>query len=66
MATLNQQKAEIDNLSHEQMARYWRFGTGKKEWYDSTKPISVYFRERLYVHFGGFTPEISKRISFTS
>ncbi len=57
-------KSEIDALSHEEICRAWRFGTGRKEWFDSTEPISSYFKERLFNHFGGFTPEISKRIGW--
>lgn len=57
-------KDEIDALTHEEMCRYWRFGGGKPEWFDSTKQESTYFHDRLFVHFGGFTPEISKKIGW--
>ena len=56
--------AEIDALSHEDMCRMWRFGTMKPEWRDSRFPASAYFKERLWTHFGGFTPEISKSIGW--
>lgn len=58
------EKAEIDNLSHEEMCRHWRFGTGKRIWFDSTNELAGYFKDRLFNHFGGFTPEISKRIGW--
>ena len=62
--TIEESKKEIDGLTHEQMCRCWRFGTGKPEWFDSTNELSDYFRERLFVHFGGFNSEISKRIGW--
>lgn len=57
-------KNEVDQLSHEEICRHWRFGTGKKIWQDGLHPISNYFKNRLFNHFGGFTPEISKRIGW--
>jgi hypothetical protein len=57
-------KAEIDALSHEEMCRMWRFGTRKAEWKDGAHPAGRYFTERLWNHFGGFTPEISKSIGW--
>lgn len=63
-AELERDKQEIDALSHECMCRHWRFGTGKREWFDTSNPLSEYFKNRLFVHFGGFTPEISKRIGW--
>ena len=62
--SFEEQKDEVNNLSHEQIAKFWRYGNGKKEWYDATNPISTYFTDRLYVHFGGITPQISKRIGW--
>lgn len=59
-AEFEKNKREIDELSHMGMCRIWRFGGGKPEWFDSTNPLSKYFKERLFDHFGGFTPEISK------
>lgn len=57
-------KAEIDGLSHFQMCSMWRKGTGNKAFFDSSNPISAYFRDRLFKHYGGFTPEISKQIGW--
>ncbi len=59
-----QQKQEIDKLTHVEMCRAWRFGNGKPEWFDNTCEASKYFTERLFNHFGGFTPEISKKLGF--
>lgn len=58
------EKAEIDNLSHEEMCRQWRFGTMKPIWRDSGSELCEHFKMRLFGHFGGFTPEISKRIGW--
>lgn len=62
--TFDELKAEIDQLSHIDMCRMYRFGQGNKEFFDNTNPISKYFNERLFKHFGGFTPEISKQIGW--
>ena len=62
--TFEEQKAEIDNLTHEELCRMWRFGSGDPAYFDKRSPISQYFSDRLFKHFGGFTPEISKRIGW--
>jgi len=59
-----QLKAEIDKLSHREMCHMWRFGAGNRAYFDTTNPISQYFSDRLFKHFGGFTPEISKSIGW--
>ncbi len=59
-----EQKQEIDNLSHLEMCRAWRFGKGKKEWFNKGFEASSYFHKRLFEHFGGFTPQISKQIGW--
>ena len=57
---------EVNNMSHYTMCRYWRFGAppGKEIYFDSTGPIAKVFKERLFKHFGGFTSEISKSLSW--
>ena len=55
-------KSEIDNLDHEEMCILWRYAPSGHIYFDSTLPFAEYFKDRLYNHFGGFTPEISKRI----
>jgi len=57
-------KQEIDNLTHEQMCDYWRNGGGNSDWFDSRFEESKYFYDRLFNHFGGFTPEISKKVGW--
>lgn len=55
-------KAEIDDMSHEDMCRLWRFAPAGHFYFDSTLPFVEYYKERLFKHFGGFTPKISKEI----
>lgn len=62
--TLDELKAEIDQLSHVEMCRMYRFDKGNKAFFDNTNPASKYFNARLFKHFGGFTPEISKQIGW--
>ncbi len=57
-------KAEIDKLTHFEMCRMWRTGNANPIYFDSTTPIAKYFSDRLFGHFGGFTPEISKQIGW--
>jgi hypothetical protein len=64
MKTFEDLKLEVDALTHEQMCRMWRFNQGNPKYFDSREPVSEYFKERLFKHFGGFTPEISKRIGW--
>ncbi|HAQ21137.1 MAG TPA: hypothetical protein DCR40_18170 [Prolixibacteraceae bacterium] len=62
--TYDELKAEIDQLSHYDMGRMWRFGLGNVAFFDNTNPISEYFKDRLFQHFGGFTPKISKQLGW--
>ena len=62
--TFEEMKAEIDSLTHFEMCRMWRFGKGNPEYFDARNPISTYFTDRLFKHFGGFTPEISKQLGW--
>ena len=67
MKLTKEQKVEIDKINsmeHESMCRLWRFAPSEHEWFDKTKPYSEIFRKRLFEHFGGFTPEISKSIGW--
>ena len=57
-------KQQVDELTHEEMCRMWRFNEGSRVYFDSTNKISDYFRKRLFEHFHGFTPEISKKIGW--
>lgn len=56
-----ERKIMIDALSHYDMCSTWRFAaTG--DWMIMGE-CGGYFKTRLFDHFGGFTPEISKYLS---
>jgi len=55
-------KTQIENMSHYDMCRVWRYAsTGNPLIMGET---GEYFKERLFKHFGGFTPEISKSLGW--
>lgn len=59
------QKQEIDrinNMGHYEMCYLWRFALPGHPYFDRTKPYFEVFKKRLFEHFGGFTPEISKSL----
>lgn len=61
------QQAEIDKINsmdHESMCSLWRFAPAGHSYFDTTKPYHEIFRKRLFDHFGGFTPKISKSIGW--
>jgi hypothetical protein len=53
-------KEQIDALTHIEMCRLWRFAESGSIYF--MFEVGDYFKKRLYDHFGGFTPEISKAI----
>lgn len=55
---------KINSMSHVEMCRMWRFASAGHPYFDMTKPFHKVFEERLFKHFGGFTPEISKEIGY--
>jgi len=54
--------AEINAMSHFDMCSLWRFAPSGHPWFDTSLPYAEVFRARLFGHFGGFTPEISKAL----
>ncbi len=59
------EKKKIDELSHRDMCYMWRFGTAPAKWrLRNDDGLAEYFTDRLFKHFGGFTPEISKEIGW--
>lgn len=56
---------EINQLEHFEMCRLWRFEKTGHIYFDKSKPFAQIFYNRLFGHFGGFTPAISKRLGFT-
>lgn len=55
---------EINNMSHLEMAKLWRFVSPGHPYFDTTKPFFKIFEKRFWHHFGGFTPEISKTLGW--
>ena len=64
--TKEQQKEidKINSMDHESMCSLWRFAAIGHSYFDKTKPYYEVFRKRLFDHFGGFTPVISKSIGW--
>ena len=63
----DKQRIEIDKInkmSHFEMCKLWRYAPAGHPYLDGTKPYFVIFEKRLFKHFGGFTPEISKQIGW--
>ena len=60
---LDKHKKIIDNLSHIEMARLWRFAPSGHIYFDGTLPLSDYFTAR-FLKLGFFTPSISKTIGW--
>lgn len=56
--------AEIETLDHYDMCRMWRFGEAKPIYLRNDIPTGAAFSKRLFQHFGGFTPEISKSLGW--
>ena len=56
-------KSEIDNLSHTEMASIWRFGDSNNIYFQGE--VGDYFKDRLFKHFGGFNPSISKGLGWS-
>lgn len=61
-----EQQVEIDKInstSHLELCRRWRFAPVGDPWFNRNLPYFEHFRIRLFKHFGGFTPEISKQLT---
>ncbi len=52
----------IEELDHYEMCRIWRFGTSDEGdiLLRNDLPTGAAFKNRLFTHFGGYTPQISK------
>lgn len=53
----------INKMDHMEMCSLWRFSAPGHPYFDNTLPYAEVFKKRLFEHFGGFTPEISKSLS---
>lgn len=60
----DEQVARINGMTHIEMARLWRFAPSGHPYFDGSLPYYELFRDRFLVHFGGFTPELSKAIGW--
>ncbi len=58
-----EEKQEIDNMSHEKMARIWRFSPSGTKYFSGESDVSNYFYDAFKTH-GGMTTEISKKIGW--
>lgn len=55
---------EIESMSHYNMASLWRNSPAGHVYFDNTRQFADIFKERLFKHFGGITPEISREIGW--
>jgi hypothetical protein len=62
--TIEERIADINAMTHEEMAHAWRFSSDPSM-FQMDSPLWPVFKERFFNHFGGFTPEISKRIGWS-
>ena len=51
---------KINNMTHYDMCSLWRFASLGHPYFNNKLPYAEIFKNRLFKHFGGFTPEISK------
>lgn len=57
--------ARIEQMEHLEMCRLWRMAPkGSEIYFRSDLPTGEAFKTRLFEHFKGFTPEISKQIGW--
>lgn len=61
---IQEHKDIIDNMDHFEMCKLWRFAALGHIYMDNRNPLAEYFKNRLFNHFGGFTPEISKALGW--
>lgn len=54
---------KINNLSHMEMARLFRFAPAGHPYFDLSKPFHEVFDKR-FKEFGGWTPAISKAVGW--
>jgi len=58
----NNEKKRIDNMSQYEMARLWRFAPSNETLFSDD--TGEYFK-KVFKEKGWFTPEISKRLTFS-
>ena len=55
---------KINDMGHEELCILWRQSPSGHPYFDSSKPYYKILQNRLFNHFGGFTPELSKKIGW--
>lgn len=55
-------KEKIDSMSHRELAYLWRHGSSDNKLFHGK--AGEYFKDRLFNHFGGFNPSLSKNIGW--
>lgn len=60
---INDWKKRIDNMSHEEMARLWRFAPSGHPVFRNDLPLFDYFKE-CFDALGGMSAAVSKKIGF--
>lgn len=60
--SLEEEKAKIDNMTHYDCMRLWRFGASELPVFQN-KELFDYFMAR-FNNLGGFTPGISKAVGW--
>lgn len=63
MTSYETEKEKVLIMSHEQMARLWRFALPGHKYFNKENPISKVFLRR-FLNLGGMTPEMSKKIGW--
>jgi len=53
---------KINKMGHYEMCSLWRYAPIGHPYFDKRLPYYKIYHERLFKHFGGFTPEISKSL----
>lgn len=55
-------KEKIENMSHQELASLWRFGKSENPLLQGL--AGKYVKHRLFDHFGGFNPSLSKNLGW--
>lgn len=55
-------KSKIDAMTHSELASLWRFGDSSNKLLQGK--AGQYFKDRLFNHFGGFNPSLSKQLGW--
>lgn len=53
---------KIENMAHLEMCKLWRFAPAGHPYFRISGPYYKIFEKRLFNHFGGLTPKISKQL----